>query len=85
MPDGRFRWRRFDDHSGEPWSRWHATTGPCDSCCCAPVHECSTCGRREHSEPGEPVSTFDTVHIVYCQGCGEDLLGERPRIEASDA
>lgn len=81
----RFRWARFEDGSGEPWSRWHARSGPCRACCCGGVSVCSECGGREHQEPGEPVSVWDTVHIRHCEGCREDYAGEKPTIETEAA
>lgn len=79
QPPERFRWRRFPDGSGEEWSRWHTATGPCPSCCCGAPRPC--CGDAvEHQEPGEPASAFDTIHIGYCETCG-DLMGEHPQIE----
>ena len=78
LPVTEFRWKRFDDGSGDEWSKWHASVGECPACCCFTPKPtvCTTCGGREHNEAGEPQNTYDTNHITFCQGCGEDLLGE---------
>lgn len=81
----QFRWRRYDSPD-EEWSQWHqVVTGAqkCLACCCPSVGLGSggipalcECGAREHQEPAEAMTFWDTDHIRACQGC--DLSDPEP-------
>jgi hypothetical protein len=75
----RFQWWLFDGDEHR-WSREHATEGDCPGCCCGGPTVCSSCGAREHQEPGEPIAATDVVHVRFCQQEREDQVGDEPTI-----
>lgn len=70
-----FRWRIIDP-ADPRWSRWHDFDDDCSGCCCRGPVVCSECGGREHQEPAEARTTFDTAHDSMCQTCREDICGD---------
>lgn len=34
LPGAEFRWRFYDEDTGEKWSGWHTVEGACAACCC---------------------------------------------------